>query len=448
VTATSYRALLRIPGAVAFVLPAVAGRIGIAMSGLSVVWLVRSSTGSFATAGLVVGAFGIADALIGPQAGRLIDRFGQTRVLPLAAAAHAAAVAVLLTAAVRDAPVWLLAAGGALAGATLPQLSAVAMARWSAVLDGERRAALPTAYAVESLGNSVAFLIGPALVSLIAAGGHPVPAALIAAALVVTGVLLVGAQRRTAPAVVPRSAGRRGRAGSLLRPGFAVLIGVNAAAGGYFGTMAIALTAVAVERGTPHLAAALFVLANAAGLLATLLYGLRAGRTNPHPANQAEPRVSGDADPRVSGDVVPGVGGDAVPRVGSGVQRRVGGRAEPRFHLAAAAAVVGLGSLPLLAGGSLTGVAVGVLLTAMSVPVVLVIASVLAAATVDRAVLTEALAWLGSAGAAGSAVAATAAGQAVDSVGARGGLLVAFIACAAVTTLGLVGLRGRRPHHQ
>lgn len=148
--ATSYRALLRSPGAAAFFAPAAVGRVGIAMTSLSIVWLIRDATGSYATAGLVTGAFAVADALAGPQVGRLLDRFGQGRVLPPAVLAHAFAVAALVLSAVNGAPGWLLAAAGALVGASLPQLSAVALARWSALLHGERRPALPTAYALES----------------------------------------------------------------------------------------------------------------------------------------------------------------------------------------------------------------------------------------------------------------------------------------------------------
>src|SRR5688500_17375138 len=95
-TAT-YRTLLRRPGAAAFFLTAAVGRVGIAMISLGIVWLVHARTGSYATAGLVTGAFAVAEALVGPQAARLIDRFGQTRVLPPVLLAHAAAVAALLS---------------------------------------------------------------------------------------------------------------------------------------------------------------------------------------------------------------------------------------------------------------------------------------------------------------------------------------------------------------
>ncbi|WP_432189543.1 hypothetical protein [Streptomyces sp. Tue6028] len=75
----NYRSLLRTPGAAAFFLPASLGRVGVAMTSLSLVRLVHSHTGTFAEAGLVGGGFAVAEALGAPQVARLVDRFGQTR---------------------------------------------------------------------------------------------------------------------------------------------------------------------------------------------------------------------------------------------------------------------------------------------------------------------------------------------------------------------------------
>ena len=91
---TTYAAALRTPGAWKFYLAAAPARIGIAMTGLGIVWLVHGSTGSYAAAGSVTGGFAVAEALAGPQVARLIDRFGQTRMLPITLLAHAAAVAL------------------------------------------------------------------------------------------------------------------------------------------------------------------------------------------------------------------------------------------------------------------------------------------------------------------------------------------------------------------
>ncbi|MFF1262076.1 MULTISPECIES: hypothetical protein [unclassified Streptomyces] len=80
--ASGYRPLLNTPGAAAFFFTAAMGRVGIAMTGLGLVWLLHARTGSYGTAGLASACFALAEALIGPQVARLVDRFGQTRVLP------------------------------------------------------------------------------------------------------------------------------------------------------------------------------------------------------------------------------------------------------------------------------------------------------------------------------------------------------------------------------
>jgi hypothetical protein len=392
-SSATYRTLLRTPGATAFFLTAAAGRVGIAMTGLGIVWLVHAQTGSYATAGLVSGGFAIAEAAAGPQLARLIDRFGQARVLPPALLAHAAAVATLLALVAAGSPDWLMTAGGVLAGATIPQLGALSAARWAALLGDERAAALPTAFALESLANEVAFLAGPALVSILGAAGRPALGTALAGALVVAGGLCFAAQRRTAPPPASSAAGHHRAGRSLLRPGFAVLVGVTLAIGVFFGAMQISVTAFAVEHGVAGAAAALFVVSSCASLLAGWLYGLRRWRT------------------------------------------------APRVQLAVAAAWLATGCLPLLAAGSPLELGLCVVLTGLAIPPLLVLCTVLAELAVDRAVLTQAFVWLNSASAAGSAGAAAVTGLAVGAFGAHGGFAVAAIATSVAAALAVTGLR-------
>jgi hypothetical protein len=391
-SSATYRTVLRAPGAAAFFLTAAAGRVGIAMTSLGIVWLVHARTGSYITAGLVTGGFAVAEAIAGPQLARLADRFGQTRVLPAALLAHAAAVAALLALVAAGTPDWLMTVGGVLAGATIPQLGALSAARWAALLRDERAVALPTAFALESLANELAYLAGPALVSILGASGYPAAGTVLAAALVVAGGLCFTAQRRTAPPA-SGAAGRHRTGRSLLRPGFAVLAGVNLAIGGFFGAMQLSVTAFAVEHGAAGTAAALFTVSSCASLLAGWLYGLRRWRT------------------------------------------------APRVQLAAAAAGLAIGCLPLLVAGSPLELGFGVAMTGLAVPLILVLCSVLAEAAADRAVLTQAFAWLNSASAAGSAGAAAAAGWAVDTFGAHGGFAVAAMAAGVMAVLAVAGLR-------
>jgi hypothetical protein len=392
-SSATYRTLLRTPGAAAFFLTGAVGRVGIAMTGLGIVWLVHTRTGSYATAGLVSGGFAVAEAAAGPQLARLIDRFGQARVLPPALLAHAAAVATLLALVAAGSPDWLMTASGVLAGATIPQLGALSAARWAALLGDERAAALPTAFALESMANEVAFLAGPALVSILGAAGRPALGTALAGALVVAGGLCFAVQRRTAPPSASGAAGHHRAGRSLLRPGFAVLVGVTLAIGVFFGAMQISVTAFAVERGVAGAAAALFLVSSCASLLAGWLYGLRRWRT------------------------------------------------APRVQLAVAAAWLATGCLPLLVAGSPLELGLCVVLTGLAIPPLLVLCTVLAELAVDRAVLTQAFVWLSSASAAGSAGAAAVTGWAVGAFGAHGGFAVAAIATSVAAALTVTGLR-------
>jgi MFS family permease len=119
--ATGYRSLLRTPGAAAFFLTAAVGRVGIAMTGLGLVWLLHARTGSYATAGLAAAGFALAEAVVGPQLARLVDRFGQTRVLPFSLVAHGAAMAGVLASTTPAAAF----TAAACAGAAVPQLGAL-----------------------------------------------------------------------------------------------------------------------------------------------------------------------------------------------------------------------------------------------------------------------------------------------------------------------------------
>jgi hypothetical protein len=236
-------------------------------------------------------------------------------------------------------------------------------------------------------------------VSILGASGYPAAGTVLAAVLVVAGGMCFAAQRRTAPQT-SCAAGRHRTGRGLLRPGFVVLAGVNLAIGGFFGGMQISVTAFALEHGSAGIAAVLFTVSSCASLLAGWLYGLRQWRT--------------------------------VPRV----------------QLAVAAGGLAIGCLPLLPARSPFELGFGVALTGLAIPLILILCSLLAEASVHRDVLTQAFAWLNSASAAGSAGAAAAAGWAVDTRGTHGGLAVAAIAAGAMAVLALAGLRALRVPQQ
>ncbi|MFJ4711862.1 MFS transporter [Streptomyces sp. NPDC088785] len=390
-TPADYRTALRTPGAAAFFLAGCVGRVGLAMTGLGIVWLVHDRTGSYTTAGLVTGCFAVTDALAGPQLGRLVDRFGERRVVPYALGAHGVAVALLFA----GGPVPVAATAGALAGATLPQLGALSAARWAALLRGTGQdAVLPGAFALEALANGLSFLVGPALVSAAGAAGRPGLGSGLAAALVIGGGLAFTLQRRTAPPVADRA--ERRHAGRALRaPAFVGLAASTLALGVYFGATQVSVSAYAVGRGTPDLAPLLYAVSNCVSLAGGWAYGARRWRAAP-------------------------------------VRQR-----------ALAAAALLLACLPATVLDAPVALACALALTGLAVPPLLAVTSVLTEAAVPRAVLTQALTWLGSASAAGSAAAAALAGRAVDAGGAHAGFTVAAGAAATVAALAVAARPAR-----
>jgi predicted MFS family arabinose efflux permease len=250
-----YSRLLRIPGALRFVVAGFVGRMPMAMIGLGIVLLVSAVTGRYGTAGAVAATGSICYAILVPRLGKLTDRFGQARVLrPLAAVFAASAVAFVACARER-APIWTLFVTGGALGATMPSLGSMVRARWSYLLGGSDNALLHTAFSLESVADELIFITGPAIVTILATKVDPTVGVLTAAVLSVTGTLIFASQRRTEPPVRPRA--HREHSAIRVR-GMLVFVTIYAFLGAMFGTIDLSTVAFASEHG--HRALAGFVL--------------------------------------------------------------------------------------------------------------------------------------------------------------------------------------------
>ncbi|WP_371480412.1 MFS transporter [Kitasatospora sp. NBC_00315] len=389
----SYRSALLTPGAAAFFLAAAPARLGVAMAGLGIVRLVHAETGSFGAAGLVTGAFAVAETLAGPRTARLMDRLGQSRVLVPLLYAHAGAIAALVALALTGAPVTALTAAGAAAGATVPQFGALCAARWSALLRG--RAELTAAFALETISNDMAFLLGPALAVPAATQVHPAAGTVLAGVLVVGAGLAFAALRGTAPGPTATSTPDRPatrRRGTLLTRNFATLLAVGLALGVFFGSMQVSVSAFAEVHHAAAAAGLLYGLMSAASLPAGLAYG----RLRRHTQAAAQ-----------------------LPRI---------------LTFLACASL-----LPLLADAPWQ-LGLALLLPGAGVAPCIVVCSTLVESVVDRSVLTEAFTWTNSASAAGIAVSAAAVGRLVDGPGGvRAGFTVPLLALSAAAVLAWSG---------
>ena len=176
-------------------------RLPLAMLTVGALTLVTSVTGSYAVGGAAAGAVGIGSALGAPVLGVLADRLGQRSVLLVSAIANTVAIVALILAAylipgAQDlaAAIPVLAAAF-VAGASCPQVGPLARVRWMALTSrtsGPGRGAaansadLDTALSYESTADELTFVLGPALVGILASLLAPwLPLALAAALTVV-----------------------------------------------------------------------------------------------------------------------------------------------------------------------------------------------------------------------------------------------------------------------
>jgi predicted MFS family arabinose efflux permease len=248
----SYVRLLRTHGAAGYFVTTALGRLGIAMYGLSIILTAAAVYGDYVRAGLVGGAFAGAEAVGGPVSARIADRLGPRRT-PVVA--HLLLTAALASSLLERAPIGAVVACAAAAGASVPQLGALAAARWSRLLHGDP--SLETALSLESVANDVAFIAGPLAVSAVASLLGPAASTATACALVVVAGLVC---RPTRPS--GRPGGRAGR-------GLGALGLANLMLGLLFGTTQLAVAALAHER------AGLYYLTMSVGsLLSSAGYGL------------------------------------------------------------------------------------------------------------------------------------------------------------------------------
>jgi MFS family permease len=241
----TYRSVLSVPGAAAFTTAAFIARLPIAMIALGIVLYVSDITGSYALAGLLTGVFTLSAAGFAIITSRLLDRYGQYRILPGLIALHGVALIgfTLLVANGSPRPLWFAAI--AIAGASQPAIGAAVRARWVYVLHGDGR--VRSAFALESILDELVFTIGPLLASTLALQ-IALPLPLVAAAgISVVGTLVFAALRSSDP---PPSGGRHSDLQprhAWGQPGLLVMISGATGTGIVFG--AFEVSAVAFARG-------------------------------------------------------------------------------------------------------------------------------------------------------------------------------------------------------
>jgi MFS family permease len=277
------------PGALRMSAAGVIGRMPMSMFGLGTLLLIASFSGHYGLAGLVAAAGSVGYAVCAPQAARLADRFGQARVLRPQAAFFAATTIALIGCAQWRAPTWALLLSGGLAGASMPTLGSMVRARWSTMLGDSPL--LHSAFSLESVADELIFVIGPALVTVLATEVYPASGVAVAMTACVIGTLLLAAQRatepppgRAAPSPATPSPARAAPVGRirLPAPGLATLAPVYFFLGAMFATIDLSTVDFAQQHGHKPLAGFILGSYAAGSAVGGLWYGSRTWRAPVH----------------------------------------------------------------------------------------------------------------------------------------------------------------------
>ena len=264
----AYTEILKIPGAKAFASAALLGRMPMSMAGIGVVTMLSQLRGSYAVAGSVAAAFSLAFAVLGPQISRLVDRHGQSKILPLAAGVSSLAMLCLAYVARTEASLWVLLLLAAVAGC-MPGMSAMSRARWTPLCQDGRQ--LKTAYALESVFDEMSFVIGPPLSVAVSVALFPEAGLLAALVLQIVGVGAFVLQRRTEPQI------ERQRATStpspIRIPEMWSLLTLMLAMGTIVGAIDVLSVALSVRDGVPYAAGIILSIYAIGSCLSGMVFG-------------------------------------------------------------------------------------------------------------------------------------------------------------------------------
>lgn len=381
-----YRAIFTTPGAKAFSAAGLVGRMPLSMLGIGVVTMISQVTGRYGLAGALAAALALSGAACGPQVSRLVDRYGQRRVLRPVSVVTVVSVAALLVAVKAGAPDWVYFVCVPGAGLT-PSMGAMVRARWSAIHRGSPEL-LHTAYSLESVVDEIVFILGPILSIGLCTVWFAEAGPLLAVVFLGVGVLLLTAQRATEPAPHPRDDLSRGSA--LRSPGMPVLVGVFVGTGALFGAVDVSTVAFADEQGHKALASLVLAAYALGSCLAGLVFGLLTPRGTP----------------------------------------------TGRFLVGIAAMAVSM--IPPLLVGNLWFLAGALFLSGLTIAPTMVTAMGLVEQLVPRARLTEGITWTSTGLAVGVAVGAAVAGRVIDAHGATTAFAVP--ACSALVAVAVAFL--------
>jgi MFS family permease len=240
---------------------------------LALLLVAEMATSSFASAGLVVGAYGLSSAMLAPVRGRAIDRHGGVVVAPIALL-HGGTMIGLVVAAQLRAPLVVLVLLAAVAGTAFSPVFATMRSILARQVSPEYR---ETAYALQAIVQEMATVGGPLLAGLLIAVSSSGTALITTTAVAMVASTLF-ARTDAVRSLAGHGAARAHRPAILSSAALRVLALTAVPTSLSFGAVELALPAYAVNEGSPALGGVLLALIPAASFLGGLWFGSRRWR--------------------------------------------------------------------------------------------------------------------------------------------------------------------------
>ena len=275
-----YAAILGSDGAWRFSLAGWFARIVRSTAGISTILLIAAQGQSYAVGGAASGAVVIGAAIAGPFWSRASDRRGQPTVLPVALSASAVSATLLLLALELRLDPWIWVVAAFLVGASAIDAGALVRARWMHLL--RRGSERHTALAFEAVLDEFTFVIGPPLVTIVAAAVNPVAGFLVGVGASLVGGVALLVQRRTAPVPerVPAADAARGFR-AWLPAGVVGLLPSYVGVGLIFGSVDLTAVGISHDVGSTAIAGVLLAIFALGSVTAGFLFGVIGGPWSP-----------------------------------------------------------------------------------------------------------------------------------------------------------------------
>lgn len=266
-----YGRILRSPRIAILVVATTLARLPFGINGLAILLFVREQTGSFAVAGLTVGALALGSAIGAPLAARLVDRRGTAMLMPLALV-HAAALLAIWGLGLAGVPSIVLVGLALIGGAAFPPSGSVLRSRWPQLLGDPEL--VRGAYALDSSLIEISFVAGPLITAAAVAFAGPEIALGLAAVLVIAGTALFLAKLPASPAE-DRHEAHRGLLGALGHRAIRTIALTTVPVGFCIGTIEVAIPAFSDAQGSAELSGVLLALWSGASGVGGLIFGIR-----------------------------------------------------------------------------------------------------------------------------------------------------------------------------